>query len=359
MRLNAIAYTEKYLEIAFTPLSLRWNWQIRNKYFIQLFYKYNLKEYIDVLEPELAKEEELQLVHSRKYIGYVKMKSIDGEGYLDYGDTPAYKGVFEDALLAVGGTVKLVKLLMKRVYQASFNPQGGFHHAQKNSAAGFCVFNDVALAATLAYNHGLKVAVIDVDGHHGDGTQFILYNKPILKISFHRYGNFYPGTGYVNELGEGDGYGYSVNIPLPARSGDDVFVYVLDNLIVPLLEDYKPEIIIAQMGVDAHLGDPLVDLRLTSKSYRLFAMRLKEIADKYSNGRILGLGGGGYDPDSTSRMWIIMISEIFDIPNDIREKIYNDLKDKVEDTKSENQVFETVRERLKYLQSELRKTWNL
>ncbi|RLE63319.1 MAG: acetoin utilization protein AcuC, partial [Thermoprotei archaeon] len=223
MNENAIAFSEKYLKIAFTPPDLAWNWKIRNKLFKDFFDRYNLDKYVDVIEPEPAEEDELLLIHDSKFIGYVKKKSETGIGYLDYGDTPAYKGIYEDATLVVGGTAKLAKLILKGRYKKGFNPQGGFHHAQKSSAAGFCVFNDVALAAMLASRENLRVAVIDIDGHHGDGTQFILYDKPLLKISFHRYGHFYPGTGDVDELGEGEGYGYSVNIPFPSGAGDDAF----------------------------------------------------------------------------------------------------------------------------------------
>ena len=355
MTKNAIAFSERYLEIAFTPQSLSWNWKIRNKIFKDLFNQYELTRYVDIVEPEPVAEEELLLVHDSEFIEYVKKKSKTGIGYLDYGDTPAYKGVYEDAILVVGGTAKLVKLILKGEYKKGFNPQGGFHHAQKGTAAGFCVFNDVALAAMLASREKLRVAVVDIDGHHGDGTQFILYDKPLLKISFHRYGYFYPGTGDINELGEGVGYGYSVNIPLPSGAGDDVFEMALNEVVIPLLEYYKPEFIVAQMGVDGHLGDPLVDLRLTSKSYRLIGQTLRYLAEKYAQGRVIGLGGGGYDPDNTSRMWMIMISEIFDIPEELRRKIYEELRDKPEGTLSTEQVVKTVKYRIERLKKNLRK----
>ncbi len=353
MAKSAVTFSEKYLDIAFTPLSLTWNWKIRNKMFKELFDKYGLNSYVDVVEPEPVREEDLLLIHDSSFIEYVKEKGKTGVGYLDYGDTPAYKGVYEDAILVVGGTAKLTRLIIEGQYKSGFNSQGGFHHARRDSAAGFCVFNDVALAAALASKEKLRVAIVDIDGHHGDGTQFILYDKPILKISFHRYGYFYPGTGDVDELGEKEGYGYSVNIPLPSGAGDDAFEKALEELVIPLLEKYKPEFIVAQMGVDAHLGDPLVDLRLTSKSYRRFGRFLRDIAAKYAGGRVLGLGGGGYDPDNTSRMWMIMISEIFDLPENLRERIYTELKDKLEGTISPKQVMDIVDMRIKRLKEKL------
>ncbi len=352
---SALVYCEKYLEFAFTPPSLRWNWTERNRLFMRLFERYGLDEYVDVVEPLPASEEELMLVHDRKYVDYVKEISKRGVGYLDYGDTPAYRGVYEDAALAFGGTSKLVDLVLEGRYRSGFNMQGGFHHARRDSAAGFCVFNDVALAALKAHRRGLRVAVVDVDGHHGDGTQSILYREPVLKISIHKYGyGFYPGTGDVDELGEGEGLGYSVNIPLPHGAGDDALGYALEEVVKPLLEKYEPEFLVLQMGADGHLGDPLVGLRLTSISYRKLARELKRIANEYAEGRIVGLGGGGYDPEATARMWMITFCEIAEVPQELRDGVYGDLRDGVEGTASSPRVLDVVRDRVKRLKKSLR-----
>jgi len=149
-------------------------------------------------EPPLASKDELLLVHSSEYIKFVEKMCKRGNGYLDFGDTPATKGLYEGARRVVGGTILGAKMIMDGEIKHAFNPGGGLHHAKEASASGFCVFNDVAIAVRfLQREYGLKrIAVIDIDGHHGDGTQEILYEEPILKISTHRIGIF-PGTGYV------------------------------------------------------------------------------------------------------------------------------------------------------------------
>jgi len=331
--MNGIAFIDEYLNIGFTPINLLNRWTSRVKTFMELYTKTNLSKNYKIITPISCKIQDLLLAHSKKYIDYVRKMGEKGTGYLDYGDTPAYKDVFDKARLACGGTVILAKIIINGKLKIGFNPQGGFHHAKKDAASGFCVFNDIAIAAKIFYNNGIKkIAIIDIDGHHGDGTQQILYSERILKISFHKYDPpwFYPGTGNIYELGECEGYGYSVNIPLPDGAGDDLFIYALEKVITPLLYYYKPEIIIGQMGVDAHIGDPLVGLRLTSASYERFIELVSEISSKFSYGRFLGTGGGGYVPETTARMWSLMLHKL--VKN---EDIVKKLKDKDEYTISD------------------------
>jgi len=345
--LKAIIFEEEYLRIGFTPPYLLRRWTGRVKLFMDLIRRYRLDKVYNIIKPELCPEDLLLLAHDRRYIEYVKRMGELSSGYLDYGDTPAYSNVYHKARLAIGGTVTLAKMIVKGKLEIGFNPQGGFHHAKEDSAAGFCVFNDIAIAARFLLKQGFRrIAVVDIDGHHGDGTQSILYREPILKISLHRYtpGVFFPGTGDVHEIGEEEGYKHSVNIPFPEEAGDDLFELALKEVVTPLLERFKPEVIIAQMGVDGHKGDPLVNLRFTSKSYLMFARELKEIKTKY-NASILGLGGGGYDEDSTSRMWVLMLAEL------VGFKPLKEIRDRNEGTNSDEKAIILVKNKITYLRS--------
>lgn len=309
---TAFLYHEDYLRYDFGPahpLKPR-----RYKETFELLQKLGIfNEMVKHYKPSRATEEDLQLVHSHEYIRTVKEKCASGSGYLDYGDTPARRGVYEASCAKVGGSILGADLIMRGDVEHAFNVGGGLHHARRSSAAGFCVFNDVAIAARhLQKRHGLKrIAIVDVDGHHGDGTQWIFYKEPILTISLHRYGGgffgrFYPGTGAVDEIGEDRGKGYSVNIPLPVGTSDRAYLEAFNEIVPPLIESYKPEILLNQFGVDTHYQDPLVGLSLTTKSYVEVSATLHRLAHEFSDGRYLIFGGGGYEPSNVSRCWALM-----------------------------------------------------
>ncbi len=338
---GSIVFTERYLDIAFTPPALRGAWTRRVKIFVERYLPVLEERGVEVVEPRPVEPGLLEAVHDREYIEYVKRASERGQGWLDYGDTPAYPGVFEDALLAVSGSVTCASGI--RGGEACFNPQGGFHHARRRSAGGFCVFNDVALSALLLSRRG-RVAVVDVDAHHGDGTQEILYETPILKISLHGYGyGFYPGTGWIDELGRGEGRCLNVNIPVPLGSGDDVFEAAL-GFIGRVLESYRPDYIVLQGGVDGHVGDPLVGLRYTDNSYWQLGLMLHG----YLRGGagIVVLGGGGYVPEEAARLWALEYSAILwgeDTP----------LRPTERPTRSEEWIRGVVDDRIRFLSEKL------
>lgn len=341
-----VVFDKKFYRIAFTPSYLRHRWTARVRIFMEKYFPL-LQDKLVLTKVKVFPESILELAHDRDYISFVKKMSLTGGGFLDYGDTPAYKGVFEDALLAVSGTLTLADQVYKEEL-TGFNPQGGFHHARRKSAGGFCVFNDVALSARYLRKKDVrKIAVIDIDAHHGDGTQEILYKDDILKISLHGYGyGFYPGTGWIDELGEGRGLCFNVNVPVPLGSGDDIFAMVLKNLIEPLIESYNPEVVIVQNGADGHVGDPLVGLRFTDNSYAQFGEFLSRLHS--DNKKLLILGGGGYLPDETARIWALVLSKIVGV----REKI---LSAREKRTSSSQKTVSLVKDRLVFLKEKLEK----
>ncbi len=308
---TALVYHERYSGRGTSPISeawkrYQWTWDLAQQ--LGMFDNGLLH-----LRQEPASDEELLLVHTREYLDRVAEADARGRGYLDYGDTPAYPGVDLRSRVAVGGTLLAVRRIMAREIHHAFNPGGGLHHAQRDRAAGFCVFNDIVIAVrVLQREFGLeRIAVVDIDGHHGDGTQALLYDEPILTISFHQYDRlFYPGTGAAHEIGRGAGEGYSVNVPLPRRTGDDAYLAAFAEIVPPLLRAYRPQFLITQFGVDGHYQDPLVGLNLTTAAYRQLAAHIHELAHEVCEGRLLVLGGGGYDPRNVARCWIIMLGTI-------------------------------------------------
>ncbi|MFQ6075374.1 MAG: acetoin utilization protein AcuC [Candidatus Bathyarchaeia archaeon] len=299
-----------------------------------------------LMEPKPATPQDLRLAHSKEYIDFVKRMSKLGRGYLDYGDTPATRGIFEAALSVVGGSITGADLIMRGEANHAFNPVGGLHHAKEDGAAGYCVFNDVAIVARhLQRRHGLsRIAIVDIDGHHGDGTQDIFYKEPILTISLHRIGIF-PGTGYVSEMGEGEGLGYSVNVPLPGGTDDETYLYAFEEVVPPLIERHKPDALLTQFGVDGHHRDPLVGLSLTTRAYREIATAIHNLAHKHSHGRLLILGGGGYNPQNVARCWAVMFATVSEALPEASSKTFEDLLDGERPPKDDRvfgRVMETV-----------------
>jgi len=247
------------------------------------------------VEPRAATEEELATVHDPRFLKW--LQTLRGEeGYID-ADTyvgPESVGVAE---LAAGGMIALVDAILdgptKRAI-ALARPPG--HHARPAQAMGFCLFNNIALAAAKARARGLtRIAIIDWDVHHGNGTQEIFYKDPnVLYVSTHQF-PFYPGTGALLETGEGDGKGYTINVPLTAGGGDGVYRAAFERVILPALDDYKPELVLVSAGFDASARDPLAEMTLTPDAFGWMARALRGVADRHAEGRILMALEGGYD----------------------------------------------------------------
>jgi acetoin utilization protein AcuC len=180
-------------------------------------------------------------------------------------------------------------------------------------ASGFCIFNDVVIAArVLQREFGFRrIAILDLDGHHGDGTQALLYAEPLLYVSLHRHGGgFYPGTGSAGERGEGAGLGYTLNVPLPRHCGDAAFLLALRRIAAPAILAYRPQCLILQYGTDGHHEDVMVRLGLTTHAFAESARLARELADELCGGRLLVVSGGGYRPQDTVRCWLLLLGEM-------------------------------------------------
>ncbi len=307
---TAFLYTDAYLAYQFGaghPFQ-----PIREKYTLDLLHELHVFDgQARHLEPPPATLDDLLSVHTPEYLTYVQRLCAVGRGYLDSGDTPATQGLYEGALSVVGGSLYGAQLVFDGVVDHAFNPGGGLHHAKADQASGFCVFNDIAVAIRfLQARYGLKrIAVVDIDGHHGDGTQALFYDEPILTISTHRLGIF-PGTGYVEDIGVGAGTGYSVNLPLPEGTCHEVYLHAFTEIVPPLIEVYDPEFIICQFGVDGHYLDPLVGLALTTRTYEAVSRILHDLSHRCAGGKLLVVGGGGYTVQAVARCWAIMFATI-------------------------------------------------
>ncbi len=251
------------------------------------------------LKQRFATKEELELVHNRYYIDYVENLCNYGGGYLD-GDTPVSKESFKAALLAAGSGIQAIEEILQQTTRRVLlllRPPG--HHSLKSKGMGFCIFNNIAISAKYALKKGFKkIAIIDWDVHHGNGTQEIFYSdKNVLFISIHQY-PFYPGTGSMDEIGEGDGLGYTLNIPMQRGSDDSDYKKAFENLILPKLEQFEPEIILLSSGFDAHKNDPLGGMELTTNAYEWMTHKIVSFAEQCSKGRIISFLEGGYSlPD--------------------------------------------------------------
>jgi acetoin utilization protein AcuC len=263
---------------------------------------------LKLLCPALADETTITFFHDKGYISFVKDSSITGRGYLDSGDTPSFKGVFEASLYVVGSTLLAIDTVINQTNGIvhAFNPIGGLHHARRNSAGGFCVFNDIGIAIIYArkkYNLK-KILYVDIDAHHGDGVYYEFERDPDLIIAdIHEDGSFlYPGTGFESENGLGTGKGSKLNLPLQPGATDRDFISAFMK-IENFINSMNFELIIFQCGADGLSGDPLTHLKYTEKSHEYAAKVLHTIAHNKCRGRIIGLGGGGYNKQNLAIAW--------------------------------------------------------
>ncbi len=249
-------------------------------------------------EPRAAAVAAVQALHDPSYLERFEAAVKRGDGLIDSADNPLSPGTWQAAWGAVAAAVAAVDWAMAEERRAAFvavRPPG--HHAERTTAMGFCYLNTVAAAAQHSLrHHGLeRVAIVDFDVHHGNGTQHLFEDRSdVLFISLHQF-PFYPGTGAAAETGIGDGQGATLNVPLPVGTGDDVYLQVFDEQVVPSLERFAPQLLLISAGFDAWQGDPLGGMRMTLDGYRRFGERLAAAAGEICSGRSVSLLEGGYD----------------------------------------------------------------
>jgi len=290
----------------------------RHQAFIDGMQKLDLLEQIDCLDPVRCDQQDLRLFHTSDYIYQVLRGSSSGEGYLDHGDTPARQGIYEAACCVVGSVMHMIDHIMAEKYSRGFVPIAGLHHGYRDHCSGFCVFNDCAIAIEhLRQQHGLhKILYIDIDAHHGDGLLYNYESDPNLFIvDFHEDGQFiYPGTGDADETGTGPAVGTKLNIPMPMYADDKLFTEFWPQAEA-FIHSMQPEFIILQCGADSMKGDPITHLEYSEKSYQLATKSLCELAEEYCQGRLIALGGGGYNMDNISRAWPAVVGEMLGTVN--------------------------------------------
>ncbi|HKZ74302.1 MAG TPA: acetoin utilization protein AcuC [Steroidobacteraceae bacterium] len=274
--------------------------------FMREFEARGLESRTTVLEPRDASYEELLAFHTPEYVDFVRERSESGQGYLDAGDTPAFRGVYEAAACVVGATWVAAEAIASGRFRRAFVPIAGLHHAARDHAAGFCVFNDCGVAIELLRRRaGLRrIAYVDIDAHHGDGVFYAFEDDPdVIFADLHEDGRFlYPGTGDATETGRGAAAGTKLNVPLPPGSDDATFAAEWPRVLAHVRK-FEPEFILLQCGADSIEGDPITHMRFSPAAHARAARDLAAMADELGHGRVLGTGGGGYNRVNIARAW--------------------------------------------------------
>jgi len=298
--------------------------QFRIKLTMDLLKEAGALDESEIIRPRRATDEELTLVHDPSYIQAVKQA---GSGLLgndtaeNYGlgteDTPIFPGMHEAGSMLVGGTLTAVDKVMAGKALHALHLGGGLHHGFRGKASGFCIYNDSSVAIKyLQEKYKARVLYVDTDAHHGDGVQWSFYDDPeVCTLSLHETGRYlFPGTGNINERGQGKGYGYSFNVPLDAFTEDDSWLHAYSTALNEVAEFFRPDVILTQNGADAHYFDPLTHLYGTMRIFREIPRLAHEIAHRYCEGRWIAVGGGGYDiwrvvPRAWALIWMEMASK--------------------------------------------------
>ena len=277
----------------------------------------------DLIESSPATESQILEFHTGEYVEALKQAS-GGETQWDFahgigpGDNPVFPGMWEWSLLSTGASLQGAQRVAEGKARIAFNIAGGLHHAAANRASGFCYVNDAVLAILHFANQGKRVMYLDIDAHHGDGVQWAFYEDPrVLTVSFHQDGRtLFPGTGGLAETGKGDGAGYSVNVPMLPGTDDHVFWKGFESVVPHLMEAFRPDVVVSQLGVDSFLDDPLASLELTTHGFIKAIAYLTEKAPAW-----VALGGGGYNPANVARAWTLAWATMnrVELPNELPE----------------------------------------
>lgn len=295
--------------------------------------------HVDEIPYRTATDDEVRAVHDPGFIEVVKgidVGEIEPRAGLEFGlgtpDDPIFDGMHKASLAVCGASATAAAAVAQGRFASAFNPAGGLHHARRAEASGFCIYNDpaVAIAKVLELQPGWRVMYVDVDVHHGDGVQWIFYHEPrVLTVSLHQSGRYlYPGTGFVDELGEGAAKGTSINVPLLPFTGTSDYLWALEEVLTKTAAAFSPDLIVTQLGADTHHGDPLANLGLTMPAYPRMARILHDVARELCAGRWVATGGGGYQAKTVvPKVWAIHFAEMCDAAGSIPEGWLDDRPD--------------------------------
>jgi len=303
---TAFIYTDAYLDYDYGPthpLQV-----IRLKLTRDLIEAYGLLDLpsVQFIATIKAKGKDLAVFHSEAYLNALNQANegrFMGDAYLyglGPGDNPVFPGLLDWSLLATGATLQAVDFVAGGRGEVAFNIAGGLHHAMRARASGFCYINDPVIGIMRLLKLRKRVAYIDIDAHHGDGVQNAFYETDqVLTISLHETGRtLFPGTGFEHEIGKGKGEGYSVNLPFPPFTDDEVYCWAFEEVVPELVQAFNPDIVVTQLGVDAFYNDPLTNFRLSLSGYERVLRRIKDLAPRW-----VALGGGGYNASNVARAW--------------------------------------------------------
>jgi acetoin utilization protein AcuC len=277
-----------------------------------------------ILAPREATRVEVERIHAPEYIeAVIRASRNPRRDYAEWGldprrDTPPFPGMHDISLLTTGGSLVAMEEVLAGNVRVAVNYSGGLHHAMRRRASGFCIYNDPAIVCGVLADKGLKVAYVDIDAHHGDGVQHAFYDTDqVLTISLHESGlTLFPGTGFAHERGEGKGAGYSVNVALPAYTDDPAYLRAFDEVVPPLLERFRPDVLVTQLGIDTHFSDPLTHLQLSTRAR-------EHIVRWFTNSPYTwtAMGGGGYSLDAVRRTWAMefLIMQGVDVPAELHD----------------------------------------
>lgn len=304
----AFIYTDTYLDYDYGPthpLQV-----IRLKMTYDLIKAYGLLDLpsVQFVSTVKAEEKDLASYHSEEYLNILRQADkghLSGNAFsygLGPGDNPIFRGLYSWSLLTTGATLQAVDFVAEGKGEIAFNIAGGLHHAMRARASGFCYINDPVIGIMKLVKSGKRVAYIDIDAHHGDGVQKAFYEtNQVLTISLHETGyTLFPGTGFEHEIGKGEGEGYSVNLPFPPGTDDEVFSWAFEEVVPELVQAFKPDVVVTQLGVDTFYNDPLTNIHLSIYGYERVLRKMKDLAPRW-----VALGGGGYNISNVARAWTL------------------------------------------------------
>lgn len=283
---------------------------------------------VDLLGPEPAPDTELYRAHVPSYLQAVRLAPVEGDDPahgLGTDDNPIFEGMHEASRLVCGGSLLAAREIAEGRADRAVNIAGGLHHAMRDHAAGFCVYNDCVVAISWLLDHGFeRIAYLDVDVHHGDGVQAAFYRDPrVLTISLHQHPlTLWPGTGWPAEYGEGAAVGSAVNVALPPGTSDAGWLRAFHAVVPSLLTAFRPQVLVTQCGADTHAEDPLAHLRLSVDGHRAIYRELRGLAERTAGGKWLVLGGGGYGLFRVvPRSWTHLLATVLDRDVDARTQV--------------------------------------